>query len=125
MTKYFEVLFRVLQLLIVVIFVGSCTRDMHFERNKWTERDDPIYPSAYRAQMLTDLTTNHELVGLSYSQLINYLGDPDSEEINSLVYTVAIDYGSDIDPIYSKKLKFSFSKDSIITSFKILEWKRK
>lgn len=125
MTKYFEVSFRVLQLLIVVIFAGSCTQDINFDRNKWTERTDPIYPSAYRAQMLTDLTTKHKLVGLSYSQLINYLGDPDSKEINSLVYTVAIDYGSDIDPIYSKKLEFSFSKESIITSFKILEWKKK
>lgn len=74
--------------------------------------------------MIKDLTTNHKLIGLSYAQLISYLGDPDGKETNSVVYTIAIDYGSDIDPVYSKKLEFSYSKDSTITSFKILEWKK-
>lgn len=74
--------------------------------------------------MLGDLTVNHKLVGLSYSQLVRYLGEPDTSTDSSLVYRIAIDYGSDIDPVYSKDLEFSYSKDSIITSFKILEWKK-
>lgn len=53
------------QLITVVIFIGSCTQDINFERNKWPERADPIYPSAYRAQMLRDLTTNHKLVSIN------------------------------------------------------------
>lgn len=116
--------FRMLQLVIVMIFIASCTQDIDFERTKWIERADPIYPSIYRSQMIKDLTTNHKLIGLSYAQLISYLGDPDGKETNSVVYTIAIDYGSDIDPVYSKKLEFSYSKDSTITSFKILEWKK-
>lgn len=125
MTKFAETSFKVLQVMILVIFIASCTQDINFEKTKWAERTDPIYPSAYRSQMLKDLTTKHKLVGLSYSQLIKYLGDPDKEKINSVAYTIAIDYGSDIDPVYSKDLEFSYSKDSIITSFKILEWKKK
>lgn len=116
--------FRILQLSIVMIFTASCTQNVDFERTKWVERTDPIYPSAYRSAMLKDLTTNHKLIGLSCSQLINYLGDPDAKENNSVFYTIAVDFGSDIDPVYSKELEFSYSKDSTITSFKILEWKK-
>ncbi|WP_167353168.1 hypothetical protein [Pedobacter steynii] len=124
MTKFTEISFDVLCVIVVVFFLTSCTQDISFEKTKWAEKADPIYPSAYRSQMLKDLTTNHKLIGLSYSQLIGYLGYPDSKEANTVVYRIAIDYGSDIDPVYSKNLEFSYSKDSIITSFKILEWKK-
>ena len=35
------------------------------------------------------------------------------------------DYENDIDPVYTKDLTFTFSRDSIITTFKLVEWKKK
>ena len=75
--------------------------------------------------MLTDLTTNYKLTGLKYSQLIDLLGIPDSKDSSSLSYKIIVDYGNDIDPVYAKNLDFTFSKDSVITSFNIDEWKKK
>lgn len=43
---------------------------------------------------------------------------------NSLTYNIVLNYGDDIDPVYSKNLDIFFSKDSIITSYKITEWKK-
>lgn len=124
MIKFTKISLYVVHLIVMVIFLTSCAQNVEFEKTKWVENTDPIYPSAYRSKMLKDLTTNHKLIGLSYSQLIKYLGDPDSKDTNIVVYRIAVDYGSDIDPVYSKNLQFSYSKDSIITSFKILEWKK-
>ncbi|MBB5619773.1 hypothetical protein HDE69_000811 [Pedobacter cryoconitis] len=114
----------VFQLSIVLFSLISCNRKINFEKNKWDETTDPVFPSVYRPQMLEDLTTNHKLIGLSYKELVNFLGSPDYKELNSIVYNIVVDYGSDIDPVYYKKMEFSYSKDSVITSFRIMEWKK-
>ena len=75
--------------------------------------------------MLKDLTTEHKLVGLKYSQLIELLGEPNFNDSSSLAYKIIEDYGHDIDPVYTKNLDFTFLKDSTITSFKVYEWKKK
>lgn len=108
-------------------FLSSCSEDkkqIKFEQNKWNEQVDPLFPSSYRPQMLKDLTTNYRLKGLKYSELIELLGVPDVKDSNSLSYKIKVDYKQDIDPVYTKDLDFFFSKDSIITSFKVNEWKK-
>ena len=74
--------------------------------------------------MFMDLITNYKLVGIKYSQLIGLLGIPDSKDSNSLSYKIVVDYGHDIDPVYTKNLDFTYSNDSIITSFNVNEWKK-
>jgi hypothetical protein len=81
-----------------------------------------VFP--YRNKMLKDLMTNYKLVGLQYKEVINLLGEPNYSESSSFAYQVIVDYGSDIDPVYTKNLDFDFNKDSIITVFKIAEWKK-
>lgn len=123
--KYYKKHFPgVLQLIIVLFFLTSCKREIPFEKNRWDETTDPAFPSEYRPQMLNDLVTKHKLTGLSYKQLIKLLGSPENEETNLIVYKIIIDYGMDIDPVYSEDLLFTYSKDSIITSFHIREWKK-
>ena len=78
----------------------------------------------YRNKMLKDLTSNYKLVGLKHSEIVNLLGDPNFSDSSSFAYEVIEDYGSDIDPVYTKNLDFEFGKDSIITAFKIAEWKK-
>ncbi|WP_118976528.1 hypothetical protein [Taibaiella koreensis] len=74
--------------------------------------------------MLDDLMKNHKLIGLKYNQLIDSLGEPNYLEDSIISYRITEDYGSDIDPVYVKTLQFSISRDSIVTSFKIKEWKK-
>lgn len=98
--------------------------EARFDKISWITKVDPAFPPPNRNMMLKDLTTNHKLVGLKYSQLIDTLGPPDFKEDYSFGYTIEEKYGHDIDPIYVKSLTFYFSKDSIITSFKVEEWKK-
>ena len=72
--------------------------------------------------MLSDLITNHKLIGLKYSQIVELLGEPDFKD--SLCYSIIVDYGTNIDPVYTKNLNFTFSMDSIITSFNVQDWKK-
>ncbi|MCC7514190.1 MAG: hypothetical protein IT212_05825 [Bacteroidia bacterium] len=114
-------------LLTTLSFFFACNngnRQVKFDKNKWNDQADPLFPSVYRSKMLTDLTTNYKLKGLKYSELIELLGIPDSKDSSSLSYKIVVDYKHDIDPVYTKDLDFTFSKDSIITSFQINEWKK-
>jgi|SRR5688572_346963 len=118
--------FIISQFISLLFFLLSCNnnKQIKFDKNKWNEQSDPLFPSSYRPKMLTDLTTNYKLVGFKYSQLIELLGIPDSKDSSSLSYKIVVDYGHDIDPVYTKDLDFTFSNDSTITSFELNEWKK-
>lgn len=126
MMKYKKWNLIILQFVTLFFFLFSCNsnNEIKFDKNKWTEQTDPLFPSSYRSKMLTDLTSNYKLAGLKYSQLIELLGIPDYKDNGSLTYKIIVDYGNDIDPVYTKNLGFFFSKDSVITSFKVDEWKK-
>ena len=110
-------------ILLTILLWSSCNQQVKFDKNKWNEQIDPLFPSRYRAKMLNDLTVHNKLVGLNYRQLIESLGTPDNKDSNVASYKIVVEYGSDIDPVYTKQLMLSYSKDSAITSFKIVEWK--
>ena len=80
-----------------------------------------------RNSMIHDLTTNYKITGLTYKQLIDLLGKPqgviDSNK-NTIFYDVDIDYGHDIDPVYTKTLQIYFNSDSVVTAFNLEEWKK-
>lgn len=103
---------------------SSCNSEIKFDKAKWDEYPDLAFSPPYRNKMLADLTTHHKLTGLHYSELIDLLGKPNFKDSSFIGYTILVDYGSDIDPVYTKKLDFNFSKDSVITSFRIGEWKK-
>jgi hypothetical protein len=115
-------------IIFVFIFILFSCKGRHnqekFDTAKWTEQEDPLFPPKQRQLMLDDLITNHKLEGLTYQQLIGILGIPDNKDDTSLSYKIIVDYSKDIDPVYTKDLDFSFSKDSLIKSFRILEWKK-
>jgi hypothetical protein len=119
-------LYYTIILLIGIPFFLSCNGDspMKFDKTKWREKIDPAFPSPYRKRMLKDLLTNQKLVGLKYTQLTDLLGEPNFNDSSSLSYKIIVDYGYDIDPVYTKDLDFTFSKDSIITAIKVNEWKK-
>ncbi len=114
----------VLTILGLVLTLASCQRELKFDKSKWNEQTDPTFPSPYRVQMLKDLITNEELVGQTTNKLKHLLGEPDRVERDVLIYKIEVDYGSDIDPVYTKDLVFRYSKDSIVQSFKVIEWNK-
>lgn len=117
-------LLRNLLLFITLTLLFSCKNlgQIKFDKGKWITKDDMEFP--YRNKMLKDLTTNYKLVGLKHNEIINLLGEPNYSDSSSFAYQVIEDYGSDIDPVYTKNLDFEFKKDSLITALKIAEWKK-
>src|SRR5258708_297111 len=102
----------------------GCNRDMKFDKEKWNEQKDPAFPSVYRKRMVGDLTAHYQLRGIKYGQLVQLLGSPDNQDSVTLTYKIVEEYGKDIDPVYTRNLEFTCSEDSIITSFKLQEWRK-
>ena len=75
--------------------------------------------------MLNDLVKNHKLKGLTYQQLIDSLGAPGnfSDNDDTVRYEIVTRFESDIDPTSGKNLNLTLGADSIVTSYKISEWK--
>lgn len=113
---------RIFGLASLMLFL-SCSNEVKFEKKGWMTIEDPIYPPSSREKMLGDLLENHKLIGLKYSQMEKLMGLPDGKDSNSAYYRIVVEYGSDIDPVYTKNLIFQFSKDSTIISTKVNNWK--
>jgi len=106
-----------------ILFLSSC--QTRFDKAKWNIQTDRVFPPDYRNGMINDLTKNYKLVGLKYSQLIQLLGTPDGRDGNRIYYNIDLKYAFlSPDPNYSKNLWFMYSKDSIITSFKVEVWNK-
>ena len=108
------------------IFLTSCSNNEKFDKVKWQEQGD-LRMYTHRKSMLNDLIKNYKLIGLSYKQLINLIGEPENysdKEKDKVYYEIETDYGTDIDPIYTKSLQIKLTKDSIVESFTIKEWKK-
>lgn len=123
--KYGGYCVRIICFVALDFILNSCNTEIKFDKVKWNEQPDLAFTPPYRNKMLKDLTSNYKLVGLQYSQLVDMLGEPNFKDSSFIGYTIIVDYGSDIDPVYTKNLDFTFSKDSTITSFKVDEWKKK
>ena len=118
---------RPVLLLISLLTLLSCREiifKQSFDKQKWDARDDWDYPE--RNSMVDDLVQNHKIKGLKYKQLIALLNEPqgNGDDFLSVYYQIIVDYGWDIDPVYTKNLEITFNKDSIVNSVTIKEWKR-
>ena len=113
---------RISCVLFLLLLLTSC--DQKFEKSGWVYKDDMEYPK--RRRMVNDLVENYKLKGMTYSQITNLLGNGENgqSEKNKLFYDIIVNYGFDIDPVYIKYLERGFTKDSIVNSFKIVEWKK-
>lgn len=108
--------------LIILIYFSSC--QAKFDKVKWRTREYTEAPPEGRKRMLNDLITNYKLKGLKKSELVDLLGEPNYGDDSMISYLIEEDYGTDIDPIYTKFLQFTFNKDSIIEGFRVDEWKK-
>lgn len=111
--------------LLIATSLFSCQTQKKFDKVKWAEVADLMtFPN--RKFMVDDLTKNIQLKGKQYNEIIDLLGQPQGKGDNDLqmFYDIDVDYGSDIDPVYSKTLTFQFDKDSIVKTFEVKEWRK-
>ena len=100
-------------------------QDVKFNKKQWTIMGDIEYP--YRDIMLKDLVKNHKLLGITYKQLIDSLGSPNDYDNrdDTVRYDIVVEWGWGFSatPVGGKILNLNLSSDSVVTSYKISEWK--
>ena len=116
---------RLIYIFALLTMLTSCDSELKFDSKKWKEYGDlDTYP--YRELMIRDIVDSKKLVGQKYQTVIDSLGQPETwtiERENELWYSVVIDYGSDIDPVYTKHLTLTMAADSTIDKVEIREWR--
>lgn len=108
--------------LALIVLLASCGQ--RFDKNGWNIHGDMgTWPN--RNEMLNDLLKNHQLKGLTYHQLVETVGKPeiDINDPYKAYYDVDIKFAGGTSPVYNKYLIMRMSKDSVITSVEVKEWK--
>ena len=103
----------------------SCQTQQKFDKVKWAEVADLMaFPN--RKYMIDDLVKNYQLKGKKYSEIVELLNEPQSklDSTMQIFYDIDVDYGSDIDPIYSKILLITFDNDTVVKSYEVHFWKK-
>lgn len=121
-------LILVISLISVALFViyklfNWYSYSLKFNKATWDEGDIGFgYPN--RKYMLNDLIEHHQIKGLTYKQLVESIGEPciDSGSYEAY-YNIELDYGWDIDPVYSKDMVIQLNRDSVVTGFDFKVWK--
>lgn len=107
-------------ILFLILLCFSCQQK--FNKRLWEYRDDMgMFPN--RELMLDDVLKHVKIKGRSYKQIVTSLGETTGITDGKLYYNIALDYGWDIDPLYSKDLIIYFNRDSVATGYKVQEWK--
>lgn len=100
----------------------ACGQHQPFVKTDWDHREDFAYP--LREAMIEDLLTKHKLVGSDIAHVRALLGKPDYQEKGMVGYQLKVDFGSDIDPVYTKSLLLSITADSLVTAQEVREWRK-
>ena len=105
---------------LIAATIVSCTSKQPFDRKGWNDGDGLEFPKRYL--MVDDLLANHKLVGLKFNNIVGLLHYPDRFSYDSLSFHYEITRKmSGIDTLYTKNLVFTMTKDSVITSAKVVE----
>ena len=116
---------RLFNTALFILTLVSCHTKQKFDKTKWAEVADLMtFPN--RKNMIDDLVQNYQLKGKTYQELTELLGRPQSRLDSTLqvYYDIDIDYGFDIDPVYTKTLSIQFDKDTVVRKYEVQEWKK-
>lgn len=116
--KVFKTIF-IISLFLSTLLI-SC--DQKFTKEQWINVDN-LDPD--RGAMLNDLLNHHKIIGLSYHQLNDMLGEPTQDDSVRIYYPIKIKYAMlSPDPNYEKDLIVYLNKDSVVITTKVTEWKK-
>ena len=111
-------------ILATTVFLLACNSNsqMAFDSAKWLQKDSTGYP--FRDLMLNDLTTQHQLKGLTKQELIELLGrSENSWEIDKeLFYPIVRRYD---EPVHIKWLAIRLDSKSKVEHFEIVDNRKK
>ena len=111
--------------LLLTLTLFSCKTQQKFDKAKWAEVADLMtFPN--RKYMIDDLVKNYQLKGKKYREIVELLDKPQTslDSTMKIFYDIDVDYGWNIDPIYSKTLLISFDKDTVVKSFAVNVWEK-
>ncbi|MFA9187535.1 hypothetical protein AAGV33_03420 [Flavobacterium sp. FBOR7N2.3] len=112
--------------LIILFVLSNCGKtDVEFNKQQWNEKFDGFYEN--RENMVNDLFKNHLKKGMKYKKLTDLIGEPQNygtQKSNTVVYLIMEDYGWNIDPVETKILIITLSKDSLVENYEIQHWKK-
>lgn len=111
--------------ILFIVALSSCQTKQKFDKAKWAEVADLMtFPN--RKYMIDDLIQSYQLKGKTYQQLIDLLDTPQKKLDSTLqvYYDIDVDYGTDIDPVYTKILSIEFDKDTVVRHFEVKEWRK-
>ncbi|MGV3612870.1 MAG: hypothetical protein ACO1N0_18055 [Fluviicola sp.] len=92
-------------------------REQKFNKRIWNEIDGSYNP---RDPMVKDIMENHLYIGMKYADVINLLGDSTMkmDKNQTISYEVYFDNYTEL----NKCLTIQFTNDSLVKSFKKVEW---
>ncbi|WP_341905774.1 hypothetical protein [Fluviicola taffensis] len=109
-------------LLILMTLLVSCwqqkeQKEQKFNKEIWNEIDGSYN---IREPMVNDVMENHLYIGMKYADVINLLGDSTTkmDKNHKIYYEVYYDFHTEL----NKGLSIQFTKDSLVKSFKKVEW---
>jgi len=116
-------------LLVLCNFLTNCERPIKqetFDRQLWNKQFDFGY--VHREQMLVDLVNNYLRPGISKSEVVELLGQPNNNSSNvkpdEYAYFLNEEYSwADIDPTTRKHLILTFNPDSTLNEIYKRTWK--
>ncbi len=116
-------------IIAIAILIGFTGCQQKFDPQKWTVSVDGTYP--HREDMLDDLLKNYALKDKTVQETVSLLGEPDNycdHNPYEMTYQIVVDYGWNIDPVYSKYLHLQLENSSgpidsntLIIDYKIVE----
>lgn len=113
-----------LTLILTLAFYACRDKNIPFNKNGWNEDADGEPCPPLRNLMLDDLLSNHKLKDLTFHELILKLGNPDNHQFtepNLFRYEISVDYTT-ANMACIKALDFYLSEDSIISSWKVVQF---
>lgn len=112
-------MFRTLPFLLLTLLLTSCNNDQPFDSEIWKHKGLDWYMTDFREVMVSDLINSDTLTGLSKTELIQLLGEPELKANNKFSYLVREKYERDIDPVYIKRLVILFDSTESVVNYQI------